>query len=162
MRQDQSFVLYWQETDHCRSCLLSKNSTWKVLFCTIMTSFEKSVSTSQFPVNKVIKFGPCWPRIDSWLVGGIKNTGSYSRGSLSISLTPPPSLSPSPSPPLLLFPSPFPFPPPLSSPSLFHLPFPLPLPLPFSPPPFLFPRPLPFLRLPRRLNLTNVPKCVSC
>ena len=125
MRQDQSFVLYSHDTDHCLSCLLSKNSAWKVLFCTIMISFEKSVSTSQFSVTKVIKFGPCWPLIE------YKNTGSYSRGSLPISLSPLP---------LPLFPPFFP------SPSL-------------SPSPFPFR--LPFLRLPRRLNLTKESQNVS-
>ena len=33
-----------------------------------MISLEKSVSTWQFPVNKVIKFGPCWEAPYLWLV----------------------------------------------------------------------------------------------
>ena len=33
-----------------------------------MISLEKSVSTRQFPVNKVIKFGPCWEVPYLWLV----------------------------------------------------------------------------------------------
>ena len=91
-----------------------------------MISFEKSDSTSQFPVNKVIKFGPCWPRIE------YKNTGSYSRGSLPISLSPLP---------LPFSSSPFPF----SSPPPFPLHFSPPLPFPPPPSlfPFLFPSPSP-------------------
>ena len=33
-----------------------------------MISLEKSISTRQFPVNKVIKFGPCWEVPYLWLV----------------------------------------------------------------------------------------------
>ena len=39
-----------------------------LIFCSIMISLEKSVSTWQFPVNKVIKFGPCWEAPYLWLV----------------------------------------------------------------------------------------------
>lgn len=140
MRQDQSFVLYSHETYHCLSCFLSKNSTWKVLFCTIMISFEKSVLTSQFPVNKVI----VWSMLATYwqLIGGrnTKTRALISGAPFPFPFSPSPLLSPS------LFPSP----------SLYPFPFPFPLPLSFSLAPF------PFLRLPRRLNLTKVPKCVSC
>ena len=50
----------------CQVCYRSKNKN--VLFCSIMISLEKSVSTWQFPVNKVIKFGPCWEAPYLWLV----------------------------------------------------------------------------------------------
>ena len=39
-----------------------------VLFRSIMVSLEKSVSTVQFPVNRVIKCGPCWEAPNLWLV----------------------------------------------------------------------------------------------
>ena len=42
----------------CQVCCASKNRK-NVLFRSIMISLEKSVSTLQFPVNRVIKFGPC-------------------------------------------------------------------------------------------------------
>ena len=51
----------------CRVCCGSKNSK-NVSFRSIMISLEKSVSTWQFPVNKVIKFGPCWEAPYLWLV----------------------------------------------------------------------------------------------
>ena len=51
----------------CRVCCESKNSK-NVSFRLIMISLEKSVSTWQFPVNKVIKFGPCWEAPYLWLV----------------------------------------------------------------------------------------------
>ena len=42
----------------CHVCCGSKDRK-NVLFRSIMVSLEKSVSTVQFPVNRVIKFGPC-------------------------------------------------------------------------------------------------------
>ena len=101
----------------CRVYLRSKNSK-DVLFRSIMISLEKRVSTWQFLVNKVIKFGPCWKAPYLWLVTywqltlshefrkwwvEYKNTGSYSRHSLHFS-------------PLSLF-SPSPLPPPLFAPA---------------------------------------------
>ena len=86
-------------------------------------SLEKSVSTWQFPVNKVIKFGPRWEatptclwdsRIDSW-----RYRISWENGGRNTKT------------PALIAVAPFPFP-------LFRV---------FLPPP-----PLPFLRLPRRLD----------
>ena len=44
MKQDQRVFPYSHENDHCLSCLPRKNSK-KVLFCTVMISSEKSVST---------------------------------------------------------------------------------------------------------------------
>ena len=43
----------------CRVCCGSKNSK-NLLFRSIMMLLEKSVLTWQFPVSKVMNFGPCW------------------------------------------------------------------------------------------------------
>ena len=51
----------------CRVCRGSKNNK-NVLSRSIMISLEQSVSTWQFPVNKVINFGPCWEAPYLWLV----------------------------------------------------------------------------------------------
>ena len=76
-----------------------------------MISLEKSVSTWQFPVNKVIKSRPCWEAPYLWLVtywqltlsdcfrkwwAEYRNTGAYSRCSLPFS--PLSRFSPSPHP----------------------------------------------------------------
>ena len=95
----------------CHVCFGIKNSK-VVLFRSIIISLEKSVSTWQFPVNKVIKLGPCWEAPYLWLVMywqltlsdlfrkwwvEYKNTGSYCRRSLLSS--PLSRFSPSPLPP---------------------------------------------------------------
>ena len=51
----------------CRICCGSQMSK-NVLFRLIMISLEKSILTRQFPVYKVIKFGPCWQALYLWLV----------------------------------------------------------------------------------------------
>ena len=88
-----------------------------------MISLEESVSTWQFPVNKVIKFGPCWEAPYLWLV-------TYWQWHYRISWENGGRITKTPT---LIAGAPFPFP----SFVLFSLPLPL---------------SLPFLRLPRRLQ----------
>ena len=60
VKKDRLLVFY-----ACRVCYGSKNSK-NVLFRSIMTS--KRLDSWQFPVNKLIKFGPCWEAPYSLLV----------------------------------------------------------------------------------------------